>query len=255
MANLFKTTASLKFIEMPTEPIALIFENKDHLVRGFTEYFLKLIHGNKDKINVALSGGSTPKIWFDYLAQNHQNDLTWENIHFYWGDERCVPPDDLESNYGMTKMHLLDRVPVPGKNIHRIQGELLPEKASDLYEKDLKQNMGEIPVFDLLILGVGDDGHTASIFPHEINLWNSDRLCVVATHPLSGQKRVSLTGKVINAANAVAFLVTGKNKEERIREIINQEPNAVYYPASLVRPENGTLHWFLDKDAANQLDV
>ncbi len=255
MGNLLKTTASLKFKTMVSEPIALIFENQDHLVKGLTEYFIKVLHGKNGIFNVALSGGSTPKSWFDYLALHHQDDTFWENIHFYWGDERCVPPDDADSNFGMTKKHLLDRVPVPEKNIHRIQGELAPDMAAEFYEKELRQNMGETPVFDLLILGMGDDGHTASVFPSEIKLWNSDRLCVVGTHPLSGQKRVSLTGKVINAAAAVAFLVTGENKQERVREIINQEPSAVYYPASLVSPEAGTLHWFLDKAAANQLDA
>lgn len=240
---------------MLTEPIALIFESQEHLVNGFTEYFFKLLHGKNGIFNVALSGGSTPKIWFDNLARHHANEPFWGNIHFYWGDERCVAPDDADSNFGMTKRYLFDRVPVPAKNIHRIHGELPPEDAAELYEKDLRQNLGETPVFDLLILGMGDDGHTASIFPNEIKLWNSDRLCVVAMHPLSGQKRVSLTGKVINAAAAVAFLVTGEKKQERVREIINQEPIAVYYPASLVSPGNGTLHWFLDKAAANQLDA
>ena len=102
---------------------------------------------------------------------------------------------------------------------------------------------------------MGDDGHTASIFPHEINLWDSEKLCVVATHPTSGQKRVSFTGKLINSASAIAFLVTGENKSERVKEIFDQEPNSVYYPASLVNPENGTLHWFLDKEAANLIET
>jgi 6-phosphogluconolactonase len=241
-------------IEMAEEPVALIFQDQLKLVKGFTEYFMKLINQKSGSFHVALSGGSTPKIWFDYLAKNHTSDIPWEKVHLYWGDERCVPPDDPESNFGMTKKHLLDKITIPDKNIHRIQGELKPKEAATLFEKELMKNIGENPVFDLIILGMGDDGHTASVFPHEIKLWDSAALCIVATHPTSGQNRISISGKVINNASALAFLVTGKNKEERVVEIFNQEPNAAYYPASLVKPENGLLHWFLDREAANLLE-
>jgi len=239
---------------MQAEPVALVFEQKDFLVKGFTEYFIKLVKQKHGDFSVALSGGSTPKIWFEYLAKNHTADIPWDSIHLYWGDERCVPPDDPESNYGMTKKHLLDQISIPEENIHRIPGELDPAQAADDYEKAMNDNLGEKPIFDLIILGMGNDGHTASIFPHEIKLWDSDRLCVVATHPISGQKRVSFTGKVINTASAVAFLVTGNDKEERVKEIIDQEPNSAYYPANLVNPIDGTLHWFLDKEAAKLLE-
>ncbi len=240
---------------MEAEPVALVFENKDHLVKGLTEYLIKLLNQNKDSFSIALSGGSTPKIWFDYLAKYHNDEIPWKKIHLFWGDERCVPPDDEESNYGMTKKHLLDKISIPEQNIHRIKGELNPEKAAEEYQTELNENLGINPVFDLIILGMGDDGHTASIFSHEIKLWDSEKLCVVATHPVSGQKRVSFTGKLINTASAIAFLVTGGNKSERVKEIFDQEPNAVYYPASLVNPENGTLHWFLDKEAANLIEA
>ena len=238
------------------EPIALIFDDKGKLVKGFTEYFIKLLNEKTGPFSVALSGGSTPKIWFDYLSENHKNDIDWNRVHFYWGDERCVAPDDKESNYGMTKTQLLDHIEIPPKNIHRIMGELEPEEASLLYAKELSDhlNSNNIPVFDLIILGMGDDGHTASIFPHQIDLWDSDELCVVATHPISGQHRVSITGNVINHAKSVTFLVTGENKTERVKEIIDEEPNASYYPASLVKPIDGTLHWFLDASAAKLLD-
>lgn len=238
------------------EPIALIFDDKGKLVKGFTEYFVKLLNEKKGSFSVALSGGSTPKIWFEYLSENHKNDIDWNRVHFYWGDERCVAPDDKDSNYAMTKSHLLDHIEIPQGNIHRIMGELEPEEASLLYAKELSDhlNSNNIPVFDLIILGMGDDGHTASIFPHQIDLWDSDEFCVVATHPISGQHRVSITGNVINHAKSVAFLVTGENKTERVKEIIDEEPNASYYPASLVKPIEGTLHWFLDASAAKLLD-
>lgn len=238
------------------EPIALIFEDKGKLVKGFTEYFIKLMNARTGPFSVSLSGGSTPKIWFEYLSENHKNDIDWSRVHFYWGDERCVPPDDKDSNYGMTKTYLLDQIEIPQENIHRISGELLPDDATKLYDKDLSDNLdsNDIPIFDLIILGMGDDGHTASIFPHQIDLWDSNDFCVVATHPKSGQHRVSITGKVINHAKSVAFLVTGENKTERVKEIIDEEPNAAYYPASLVKPIDGTLHWFLDASAAKLLD-
>ena len=171
------------------------------------------------------------------------------------GDERCVPPDDRDSNFGMTKFHLLDHIDIPEENIHRIQGEIEPVDAALNYSKELNECLRHdlVPVFDLVILGVGDDGHTASIFPHQIELWDAADHCVVATHPISGQQRISINGKIINSARAVTFLVTGNAKAERVKEIIEEEPHAVHYPASLVKPAAGTLHWFLDTESAKLL--
>ena len=189
------------------EPIALVFEDRQKLVKGLTEFFIGLVNKKEGEFAVSLSGGSTPKIWFQYLAESHKEDIPWERVHFYWGDERCVPPEDQESNFGMTKKFLFDSIPIPDKNIHRIKGELDPASAKEAFAKDMDANLLEdaVPIYDLIILGMGDDGHTASIFPHEIELWNSEENAVVASHPTSGQKRVSITGRVINAAKAVAF--------------------------------------------------
>jgi len=238
------------------EPVALIFEDKGKLVKGFTEFFIKLLNEKEGSFSVALSGGNTPKIWFEYISKNHKEDIEWKKIHFYWGDERCVPQDNEDSNFGMAKSYLLDHIEIPEKNIHRILGELHPQEAADHYSKELNENLtdSDTPLFDLVILGMGDDGHTASIFPHEIHLWESDVFCIVATHPASGQKRVSITGKVINNANAVAFLVAGENKAERVKEIFDEEPHASFYPANLVKPNNGQLHWFLDAEAAKLIN-
>ncbi len=234
-----------------TKPAVLIFDGTQPLVEAFTQHFIKLMKAKSDNFSVALSGGSTPKSWFEHLAKKHQDDIPWNKVHFYWGDERCVPPEDDESNYGMTKKYLLDRIDIPKENIHRVQGELAPKEASDVYAKDICKNLrvDKVPVFDLVILGMGDDGHTASIFPHQIDRWNSKDFCVVATHPVSGQQRVSLTGKVINAARSIAFLVTGANKAEKVREILSNEKVADTYPASLVDPDK--LTWFLDGPAAS----
>ncbi len=235
---------------MKTEPVALIFEDNNQLIHGFTEYFLKLIHGGKESMHIALSGGNTPKSWFDHLAAVHKNDIPWQKLHLYWGDERCVPPEHPDSNFGMTKLHLLDHVAFPENNIHRIMGERSPDEEAKRYEAKIMTNLGENPVLDLIILGMGDDGHTASIFPHEIKLWHAPSLTVLASHPETGQHRISITGNVINKASSVAFLVSGSGKQQKVEEIILQKDGADRYPASLVNPENGSLYWFLDRAAA-----
>jgi len=237
------------------EPVVLVFENTDRLVKGLSEHFMKLMESGQEIINIALSGGNTPKAWFEDLTKNHIYDIDWSNVHIYWGDERCVPPEDVESNFGMTKKFLLDYIAIPEENIHRIHGELEPEDEAKRYASEILENVSGIiyPVFDLIILGMGEDGHTASIFPDQIDLWESHNLCVVATHPDSGQRRISLTGKLINNAKSVIFLITGENKAEKIKEIIYNEPAANSYPASKVNPVNGQLFWFLDKQAASQL--
>ena len=153
----------------------------------------------------------------------------------------------------MTKKYLLDYINIPVENIHRIFGELIPEEAANLYEKELSNILiqSDVPVFDLVILGMGDDGHTASIFPHQIELWDSDNYCVVATHPKTGQQRISLTGKVINKSRSIAFLVTGENKADKIMEIFYKKKISTGYPASRVAPDNNNLYWFLDNAAAS----
>ena len=232
-----------------------IFSTKEEVAKAFAEYFCDLVKDESD-FNVALSGGSTPKIVFQELALNFGDKIAWDNLHFYWGDERCVPPTDDESNYLMTREYLLNRISMPKENIHRIKGENEPASEavaySDIIDKNLpKEN--HTPQFDLVILGMGDDGHTASIFPHQIELWDSPQYCEVATHPDSGQKRVSITGKIINNAKVVAFLVTGSAKADKVKEILNKEGGYQSYPASLVRPSSGELIWFIDLDAADQL--
>lgn len=236
-------------------PIFNISESTDILIEEFTGFFKKLVLQKKGDFHVALSGGSTPKAWFDHLATHHKNDIPWDRVHLYWGDERCVPPNDADSNYGMTKKHLLDHVPIPRQNIHRIEGELLPQRAAKQYSQLLAKQlpMDISPIFDLVILGMGDDGHTASIFPHEISLWDAREFCVVATHPESGQQRVSFSGQVINAAREVAFLVTGENKAQKFDEIFHEKPGAGRYPAFLVAPTVGQLTWFLDERAAKNI--
>ncbi|RYC52978.1 6-phosphogluconolactonase [Flagellimonas olearia] len=228
-----------------------IYKDKQEVAEQFSTYFKE--KANSGEFHVALSGGSTPKIVFDVLAQKFSDEIDWNKIHFYWGDERCVPPTDDDSNYKMTVEHLFSKIEVPEANIHRVLGENDPSSEAMRYANLLEINLDrveEVPQFDLVILGMGDDGHTASIFPHEIELWNAEDHCVVATHPDSGQKRVSINGKVINTAKEVAFLVTGASKAEKVKAVVEKTEGAKVYPATLVDPTSGNLVWFLDEDAA-----
>ncbi len=227
-----------------------VYKDKKEVAKEFSEFLAERIASNKN-YSVALSGGSTPKIVFDYLAEHYKN-IEWSDVHFYWGDERCVPPTDDDSNYKMTVEHLLSKISIPAQNIHRVLGENDPKKEAKRYDDLLVNTLPEangIPQFDLVILGMGSDGHTASIFPHEIALWDSPANCEVAVHPDSGQKRISLTGRVINNAKEVTFLVTGADKKENVTEILAKSELSKAYPASLVAPTSGKLFWFLDEAA------
>ncbi|MDT0621879.1 6-phosphogluconolactonase [Croceitalea vernalis] len=229
-----------------------IYKDKKMVAEAFSDYFADLVE-DKVQFHVALSGGSTPKLIFDVLATKYGNQIDWSKINFYWGDERCVPPIDDQSNFKMTFEHLFSKINVPKENIHRVLGENDPQGEAMRYANLLEINLdrvNSIPQFDLVLLGMGDDGHTASIFPHEIDLWHSEDHCVVTLHPESGQKRVSINGKVINQAKEVVFLVTGSGKAEKVEEIHNQKEDYKKYPASLVIPESGKLIWFMDEEAA-----
>lgn len=233
-----------------------ILANKQEVAVAFSEYLKEKIEASKGALHVALSGGSTPKAIFDYMAENYKTSIQWDKLHLYWGDERCVLPTDAESNYKMTVDHLLSKIDFPEANIHRVQGENTPAAEAVAYGEVLDKNLDKvnnIPQFDIVILGMGDDGHTASIFPHEINLWESANNCEVAIHPESGQRRITITGKVINNAKEVAFLVTGAGKAPKVKEIINKEGDYTSYPATLVVPTSGKLLWLLDEDAAKSI--
>ncbi|WP_149276104.1 6-phosphogluconolactonase [Pareuzebyella sediminis] len=232
-----------------------ISKTKQEVAENFTDFLVHLMH-DRSPLHVALSGGSTPKIVFDELAARHISEHIWENIHFYWGDERCVSPEDDDSNYKMTLTHLLSKIKIPERNIHRIKGENEPYEEAERYAEVLKKevpSVEDVPRFDLIILGMGDDGHTASIFPEDIDLWYVQSPCAVAEHPDSGQQRITITGKVINKAETVAFLVTGESKAQKVGEIIDRKEGYEKYPASLVAPVSENLFWFLDSAAAKHL--
>lgn len=210
----------------------------------------------KRSISVALSGGSTPRLLYSVIGDHFADRISWDFVHLFWGDERCVPPSDPESNYGMTKEILLDRIKIPAGNIHRISGENDPENESVRYSEEIMKNTvarNGLPVFDFIILGLGEDGHTASIFARNKELFKSRKICAVTAHPVSGQKRVTLTGRVINNADNIVFLVSGSTKAAVVAEIIDR-PGISEYPAASVEPLHGVVKWYLDNDAASMLN-
>lgn len=233
-----------------------VFEDVTALSKGFAE-LLQQLTSLYPTVNIALSGGSTPQAVFDYLSDHYQTTIPWERVNFFWGDERCVAPDDPMSNYGMTHRHLLSRIEaIQEKNVYRILGENEPDQEALRYGQLLTEKLSEkkdAPCFDLVVLGLGEDGHTASIFSDQIELWNDAANCVVVKHPDTGSKRVSITGRVINNALHVVFLVTGQKKAAKVQEILNKSALSSSYPASLVQPSHGSLYWFLDKEAAEKL--
>ncbi len=210
----------------------------------------------QQQFHLALSGGNTPKKLFKILAEDYKDKIPWERIHFWWGDERCVSPVSDESNFKMANDLLFTQIPVPSKNIHRIKGENFPQEEAERYAGEISKNLlsrNGFPVFDLILLGLGDDGHTASIFPDRMNLLDDSHITAVAEHPQTGQKRITLTGKVLNNANRVFFLITGENKALRISEIMNNEEAAKKLPANYIDPTHGELIWFLDEAAASKI--
>ena len=237
-----------------------IFENEGLLVKEFSGDLIKLMNEllkYKKNITLALSGGSSPKKVFRFLASKYNKDSAWSKTAIYWVDERCVPPDDPQSNYGMAKKYLLGKLKLNEENIHRIHGEDEPLAESGRYAKDVSGTVEikyDLPRFDIILLGVGEDGHTASIFPDNLGLFESDQVCAVTTHPETLQKRIALTGKVLNNAANILFLVSGVGKAEVISNILNKKAGSLNYPASRINPAHGNLSWYMDTDTAERLN-
>ena len=232
-----------------------IFETPLILAKAFAAEFKKItdefISANGN-INIALSGGNTPKLLFSVLAEEYPDNILWSKVNFYWADERCVSPESSESNYGEADRILFRKINL-FENVHRIIGENDPSAEAERYSALLKQNLpfeNDLPKFDLMLLGMGDDGHTASIFPDRMDLLKSEKYCETAVHPESNQKRITLTGKVINNSDRIYFLVTGKNKEHVVKIISERKEDSLIYPAGNIKQKNGDVNWFLDQDAA-----
>ena len=207
---------------------------------------------------VALSGGSTPKALYSLLASPEcRNLVDWSRVHLFWGDERCVPPGHPDSNFRMVREALLARIQFPNENIHRMPGEREPAEAVAAYEAEIKDffgvKPGGWPRFDLIFLGLGEDGHTASLFPGTDAANETAHLVTVAYVQRLESYRLTLTLPVINAAALVTFLVSGESKAAIVREILLADGASCSYPAAKVRPSEGRLTWMIDAEAAKKL--
>jgi 6-phosphogluconolactonase len=209
------------------------------------------------RARIAISGGSTPKTVFEMLGDRNlewRARMPWDKLDLYWVDERAVGPDDQESNYRMTREAMLDHVPMMPEQIHRIEGELEPEAAAARYESELRSSFrlegAQAPRFDLVALGMGDDGHTASLFPHTEGLRQMGRLAIANHVPQKNTWRITLTWPVINHARSVFFLIGGEEKAEVLREVLTGPRDPELLPSQLIWPTSGILSLILDKASA-----
>ncbi len=203
---------------------------------------------------VALSGGSTPMRLYELLGNKFQRDVDWSRVHFFWGDERCVPVDDEGNSYGQTKKVLFDKIGTT--NIHRVNSDLAPDSAATDYADALKvfsEPPNEWPRFDLVLLGMGDDGHTASLFPNSPVDVTSPTIAVTANYQDRPANRVTLTQLVINDAREIWFMVAGKNKAETLLNVLDGAYKPKLYPAQRIKPTDGNLVWMIDEEAASLL--
>jgi 6-phosphogluconolactonase len=212
----------------------------------------------RGRFSIALSGGSTPKSLYALIAANASANLPWDKIFFFWGDERHVPPTDAESNYRMAQESLLSKVPVPAGNIFRVPTEDPDASAvAAAYEQSLRKffalEPGKFPRFDLILLGMGPDGHCASLFPETAALQEKSRLVVANWVEKFKTYRITFTLPVLNAAREVMFLVSGVDKAPALREVLEGSAPGEKYPCKLVRPSDGKLIWFVDRAAASEL--
>lgn len=215
----------------------------------------------RGRFTIALSGGSTPKSLFNLLATNARSSLAWDKMFFFWSDERHVPPTDPDSNYRMADEAMLSKIPVAAANIFRVPAEN-PDAAAaaQAYDQTLQKffqsKPSEFPRFDLILLGLGPDGHTASLFPETAALQEKSRLVVANWVEKFKTNRITFTVPLLNAARTVTFLVSGTDKAPALHAVLEDEaasPNR--YPAKLVHPSDGKLIWFLDKAAASELST
>ncbi|HQW88223.1 MAG TPA: 6-phosphogluconolactonase [Nitrospira sp.] len=247
---------------MSQAPAIHTFTDAQELTRAAAGLFLevgKQAIAERNRFLVALSGGSTPKALYSILASDkYAQQLDWSKVHFLFGDERSVPPTHADSNFAMANAILFSPLHIPSAQIHRMRGEDPPETAAAQYETTLRHLTtavpGQWPRLDLVLLGMGDDGHTASLFPGTASLTEQTRWVVPSTSPQGTRARVTLTLGVINHASVVLFLVAGRNKAAVVRRVLEQRPgDPGPYPAALIRPETGRLLWYLDRAAASEL--
>jgi 6-phosphogluconolactonase len=230
-----------------------ISELSQYAARSFIGIANKAI-AERGRFLVALSGGGTPMRLYELLGDQFQHDVDWSRAHFFWGDERCVPVDDAGNSYGQTKKVLFDKIGTT--NIHRVNSDLAPDSAATDYADALKvfsEPPLEWPRFDLVLLGMGDDGHTASLFPNSPVDVTTPTLAVTANYQDRPANRVTLTQLVINDAREIWFMVAGKNKAETLLNVLDGAYKPKLYPAQRIKPTDGNLVWMIDEEAASLL--
>jgi 6-phosphogluconolactonase len=217
---------------------------------------ITVAEGRKQPFTIALSGGNSPLILFSIIGDHFSAAADWRRVHFFWVDERCVPPDDPDSNFRMAKITFLDKIEIPDKNIHRIRGENEPAHEIMRYSQELKiftEETNGLPAIDIMILGMGEDGHVASIFPGNEFLFSSDDLCYSTIHPSTGQKRITISGRVINNARNIYFVITGLKKASMVKNILGNDSPEKIFPASYVISETGMTLWYIDNEAGSMI--
>jgi 6-phosphogluconolactonase len=236
-----------------------IVQDNAALNRAAAQEFQRLAESaitQRGRFSVTLSGGNTPRGVYSLLAQEHKTDIAWDKVHIFLGDERYVPPDHPDSNYRMTYESLLSKVLIPEKNIHRVRTELDPEAAAQDYENQLHDffhlTNNDWPRFDLIMLGLGDDGHTASLFPGTTAVNEVSRRVVANWVEKLQSFRITLTFPVLNHAAEILFLVSGASKAQILGDVLRPS-GAARFPAQMVKPKNGRLLWLADQDAARLL--
>ncbi len=241
--------------------IIKILPDEETLIRQSADEVTGLINqtlAEKDICTFVLSGGSTPKALYSKLASApYRKTVRWEKVHLFWGDERCVPPDHQDSNYRMVKESLLDHIDLPPENIHRISGEKPPDVAAQEYEQEVRKYVSGacgIPRFDITLSGIGDDGHTASLFPGTPVLKEQKKLVASVYVPGLKSWRITLTFPVINNSKVILFLVKGSSKARIMSQVLNGNSSGNRYPVQKINPTDGKKIWFLDKKAAAMLE-
>ena len=239
-------------------PSVRTFLSNDHLSLGAAQEFVRIVNSAieaREICTVALSGGETPRSMYSRLAKApFAHSVDWSKVHLFFGDERTVPPTDRQSNFGMVDHELLSHLDIPEGNIHRIQGELDPDEAAHRYQQELEEEFGHQEVrFDLVLLGLGEDGHTASLFPQTKSLDEEQSLVCSVYVPRLESWRISLTFRTLNNARRVLFLVAGGKKASILARVLETKEATKELPATLVMPKEGTLLWMVDQDAAMSL--
>jgi 6-phosphogluconolactonase len=235
-----------------------IFSDSTILAHAVVKHFIEQARTaveTKKRFSVALAGGSTPQLSYQLLTKpEYKSQVDWSKIHIFWGDERCVPPDDNQSNFHMASKAFLDKVPIPTSNVYRMEGERKPSVAANRYQDFLVDFFGDNVQFDLVLLGMGADGHTASLFPGTEAVRKTSGFVTANYIEKLSTWRITLTPSAINNALNIAFLVAGGNKADTLHKVLKGKYIPDLYPSQIIKPLHGKLIWFIDKNASSLLD-